>query len=399
MAVVVVRRTCINVKNDRERYRYMVIFHAIEGFLYIIRLIIIGTDLSAVSLQTNTTLGTFLGLIFLFDFLGGCVILFANIFYLLITYLIPILYETDGDDIPYLRRYNLLRVSALTCITCDYYDDHPRAILLTRFIILVGCYILRFVAFVLSAVCANRYSPRGIAFAVFASISLLPSAFTIFLEYNHYHRLWNYFPDGDAKAQRNTHHTQFLPYSIINDQRTSSWGASLCKNDKYCRSRDLIHVLMHHSGSKQYRRDDGTMIGFHRTSPKSAIGISKTGFVVNPTKSGMLGSGAYFATCIDHTQFKAEHFGTYICALVDPGADLYVTSNRKDAKALANHGTAVYFQHPQNKDEFCVRTGEQIREWIIVVDQDETRRGTNDEDPKEVIIDRFCSDVYVGCIF
>ena len=399
MSAVEVQQRCINVKNDHERYRWMIRFHAIDGFLYIIRLIIICTDLSAVSLQSETTLDVFLGLIFVFDFLGGFMILLANIFYLLITYLIPILYETDGDDIPYLRRNILLRLSALTCITCDYYEDHPRSILLTRVIILVACYVLRFIAFVLSAVCANRYLPRGIAFAVFGAVSLLPSSFTIFLEYSHYRRLGNYFPIGNAKAQGVSDTVQFLPYSIINDQRTSSWSASLCKNDKYCRSRDLLHVLMYHSGSKQYRRDDGTMIGFHQTSPKGAIGISKDGFKVNPDNIGMLGAGAYFATCIDHTEFKAEHYGAYICALVDPGKDLYITINRKDAKAKQGDGTAVYFQHPQNKDEFCVRNGEQVTKFIVVVDQDEARTGKNDENPKEIITDRFYTDVYVGCIF
>jgi hypothetical protein len=392
-----VRPNRINVRNDLQRYEYMVIFHTIEGLSYIIRLIIICTDLSAASLPTETDLGTFLGLVFLFDFLGGFVIVFVNIFYLLITYLIPILYETDGDDIPYLRRYTLLRISALTCISCDYYGDHPRSVLLTRFIILLICYILRFVAFILSAICANLYAPRGIAFAVFAGISLVPSAFTIFLEYNHYRRVWNYFPDNDEKVERTARHIQFIPYSITNDQRTSSWGASLCKNDKYCRSRDLLHVLMQHSGSKQYRRDDGTMIGFHQTSPKGAIGISKTRFM--ESTNGMLGSGAYFATCLAHTEFKAVHYGTYICALIDPGPELYVTTNRDDPKAKSNQGSTVYFQHPQNKDEFCVRSGEQIKEWIIVVDQDETRRAENDEKPADVIKDRFHSDVYVGCIF
>ncbi|UJR17826.1 hypothetical protein I4U23_004725 [Adineta vaga] len=309
------------------------------------------------------------------------------------------MYETDADDISYLPRYTLLRLSALTCIACGYYDDHPRAVLATRVIILVVCYILRFSAFVISAVCANRYPPRGIAFAVFAGLSLVPSAITIFLEYNHYRRLWNYFPDDDPKAKRDERHKHFVPSSLINDQRTSSWGGSLCKNDKYCRSRNLLHVLMYHSGSKQYRRDDGTMIGFHQTAPNSAIEISKGGFTI-PTKKGMLGAGTYFATCIDHTQFKAVHYGTYICALVDPGSELYVTTSRKDKKAIEeNYGTTVYFQHRKNKDEFCVREDDQIKEWIMVVDQDETRKGENDGDPKDTIKDRFYADVYVGCIF
>lgn len=287
MTTVEIPTRCVNVNDDRARYNCMKIFHAIEGFLYIVRLIIICTDLSAVSLQTETNLGTYLGLIFLFDFLGGFILLLANIGYMLINYLVPILYETDTDDISCLPRYSLLRISALICITCDYYDENPKAVLMKRYITIVVCYVFRFVAFLLSAVCASFYSPRGIAFAVFAAISLVLSIFNVYLEYHHYRRPWNYFPDGKPKDLRSQPHRQFLPYSIINDQRTDSWGASLCKNHKYCRSRDLLHVLTHHSGSKQYRRDDGTMIGFHQTSPKGAIGISKEGFKIEKTKKSL----------------------------------------------------------------------------------------------------------------
>lgn len=113
----------------------------------------------------------------------------------------------------------------------------------------------------------------------------------------------------------------------------------------------------------------------------------------------MLGPGAYFATCIDHTEFKAVQFNAYICALVDPGKEFFLTADRHDHKARAGDGTTVYFQHPQNKDEFCCRTSEQIKEWIIVIDQDAIDRAPKVPGSDEVIVDKFHPDVYVGCIF
>lgn len=393
---VIVPQRCCNLWNDQQRFNLLFVFHSIEGFLYVVRLIVISTDLNVVSKNVNSTQSVLFGLVFIFDFIGGFIPLLANIIHLLWKYLNSILYDTDADDIPYLRRTRILRMSSLTCFTFTCFTDRLNSVLLTRLIFVYIFSIFRFVAFVISAYCANRYPPRGIAFAVFAAISLIPSLIIIVLETIHCVRLGNYFPfPAHDKLNRNKS-IRFIPYALINDQRTSSWNKSLCHHEKYCTTQDLYHIVMFHSGAKQYHRNDELMVGFHQTSPRAALGISKTQFKISD--KGMLGAGVYFATCIDHTQFKAEHFGAYACVLTSLGKNPYSTTKRRDPIAKKGDITSVYYEHPGNRHEFCIRDPELVKEMIMVIDEKEKRKGKSDEDISNVVTDNFDANQYFGCL-
>jgi hypothetical protein len=397
---VTVRQQCINLNDDLKRHQWMIRFHAIDGFLFLIRFVILCTDLSAASttfIEFQPSIKTFLAFIFLFEVFGGLSVLLANILYSCMVYAGRILYETDKDDIPYCPRKPILRLSTFTCFTCDCYYEHPHAVLLTRVTILSVCFILRFIGFILGAICANRYPPRAIAYTVFAALSFPPSIATMILEYCHHRRLWYYFPDGNATIQRSPNHLQFLPYSIINDQRTSSWRSSLCQRSK-CTSRNLYHILLYHSGSTQYPPylDGGQiLIGFHQTRQTAAFDISRNGFIRSQT--GMLGPGVYFARCMEHTEFKANYRGAYICARVNVGNVQETRSRNPDYNSRLTCDT-VYFKHSSGSDEFCVRNPARIEQWIIVVNQGESIREAAG-DGRDIIQDRFYGETYTGCIY
>ena len=121
-----------------------------------------------------------------------------------------------------------------------------------------------------------------------------------------------------------------MPYSIINDRRTSSWRSSLCKRSG-CVSRNLYHILLYHSGSTQFRDDGKVLIGFHQTSPPFGYAISRSDFI-SSEENKMLGPRVYFATCIDHTEFKANYRGVYICARIRVGE--YVSQEVESLKQM-----------------------------------------------------------------
>lgn len=399
MNSVPLKQRFIILNDDLDRHQWMIRFHAIDGFLFLIRFVILCTDLSAASnaaIELQSTIKSFLAFILLFELVGGLSVLLANILYSCMVYAGRILYETDADDIPYCPRKPLLRLSTFTCFTCDCYYEHPHTVLLTRVAILSLCLFFRFVGFILGATCASHYPPRAIAYTVFAALSLPPSIVTMVLEYYHHRRLWHYFPDDDALTQRSPKHLQFLPYSIINDQRTSSWHSSSCKRPRPCLSRNLYHILLYHTGSTRYGDDAQIMIGFHQTNQAGAFGISKTGFRISD--DGMLGPGVYFATCFEHTEFKANHRGAYICARVNVG-NVIKTTSRNPAVNAAIACDTLYFDHRQHgSDEFCVRNSDRIEQWIIVVNQDDSIRraaaGGRDD-----IKDHFYGETYTGCIY
>jgi hypothetical protein len=371
--------------------------HTIEGVFFLIRFMILYTGLSAASTSASTVqpvIKMFLSFILLFELVGSLSILLANILYKCMVYAERVLYERDDDDLPYCPRKSFWRLSTLTCFTCDCYYEHPYAVLLTRISILGAGIFLRFIAFILGVTCANRYPPWAIGYTVVTAVSFLPSIATMILEYCHHRRLRRYFPDGDSQGQRSPKHRQFMPYSIINDQRTSSWRSSLCQRSS-CTSRNLYHILLHHSGSTQYPDNNGTMIGFHQTDHQSAFHISRTGFRVS--ERGMLGPGVYFATCIEHTEFKAHHRDAYICARVNVGKIERTTDRNAHRNAEINCDT-LYFKHALGSDEFCVRNPDRIEEWIIVVNQDESiRRAITSS--RDNLKDHFYGEAYTGCIY
>ena len=85
--------------------------------------------------------------------------------------------------------------------------------------------------------------------------------------------------------------------------------------------------MMYHSGNTRHppeqTQDNQVVVGFHQKSHAAAYSIAKT--VLQPSKDGWIGPGTYFATSLNHTQFKANQFGAYICAQVDLGKTKRIT--------------------------------------------------------------------------
>ncbi|CAF1545618.1 unnamed protein product [Didymodactylos carnosus] len=346
----------ILLKNDSQRHRVLVLFHLIDGLTFLIRFIILCMDLSAITNNTKNHLNDslrYLLPILVLELLSSFILFLVDSLYLILKYLGGIFYETDSDDICNERKY-LWPLATLICFKkVDCYYDYPKLILLTRIYILIGCWLLRFISFCLACACDNQYFPRGVAYAVITSLSLVLSVFTIFFEYLHYKRLWNYHLQDDYEIKYNKAHLCFLPYSVISDQRTTEWHSPQCRRGSNCQSKSLFHILVYHSS-----RDTAYLIS---TDVK--------GF--KPGSKGMLGEGIYFATSINHTETKAHYFGAYICVKVNLGR-IYRTNVRRPVLTpeLKKHYDTVYFKHSQGLDEFCVLNPKQVLSWIITVNQD-----------------------------
>ncbi|CAF0905373.1 unnamed protein product, partial [Didymodactylos carnosus] len=361
--------------NDAQRHRYLVRIHIVEGIAFWIRFIIICTDLSAASgniVNNAHDSLRYLVVILLFELFTSFILFIADSLYVILRYLGRVFYESDSDDLCNERKY-LWPLATLTCLKqIDCYYDHPHLILLTRVCILIGFWLLRFIAFCLACACGNQYSPRGIAYAVISSFSLVISVFTIITEYLHYKRLWTYHPQNNYDATYNKAHLCFLPYSLINDQRITEWGTSTCKRGKKCESKSLLHLLVYHSGEDQFKpkhdEQNPTVFGFHQTKTNLAYIISQDARGFIPSLKGMLGAGVYFATSINHTETKAHNFGAYICVKVSLGR-VYRTNKREMPSSTEKYDT-VYYEHESGNDEFCILNSEQIQSWIITVNED-----------------------------
>lgn len=85
--------------------------------------------------------------------------------------------------------------------------------------------------------------------------------------------------------------------------------------------------MIHHSRIIRYPSDEKEqnriVVGFHQTRHDYAYSIAREGF--RPSTVGMLGPGIYFATSLNHIEFKANQLGTYMCAKIDLGKIKRVT--------------------------------------------------------------------------
>ena len=393
----------MRLKDDIERYHFLVTLHSITTFAFIIRFIVLCTDLSAA--QSNSI--AFPVVILLLELGSSFVTFISNLVYLFLRYLGPILFESDRERVLCCSQSFAWNYSTLTCIRCECYQENPRLVLLTRCFVLTFFEIIRFIAFILGCVCANRYGPIGLGYAILAAFTFVPAIWLLVVEYLHYHRLWfHYRPDtsDDEKRIYSKSHDGFIPLSITHDQQTSHWQESTCKKGNECLSRNLYHVMMYHSGNTRYPPEQTTdgqiVVGFHQTSHMAAYSIAQKEF--RHSKEGWIGPGTYFATSLNHTEFKANQFGAYICAKVDLGKTKRITTP-SDWKSGENYDT-VYYEHPNSADEFCVHNLKQIRKWIIVVDQDPNVQLLTTKNNEPLPSGRYVEDrveeiVYKGCIF
>jgi len=390
------------LKDDLKRYRYLVTLHTICTIAFIIRFIVLCTDLSAAKGDAVV----YPVIILLLELGSSFVCLIVNLLYIFLHYLGPILFESDREKVLCCSQSFAWNLSTLTCIRCKCYQQHPQLVLFTRFCILLLFELMRFIAFILACVCANRYRPIGLGYAILAGFSLIPSIFLLIVEYLHYHRLWfDYRPDtsSEEKPIYDRLHKRFIPISITNDQQTSHWQVSRCEEGENCSSRNLYHVIMYHSGNTRYppekTTDNQIVVGFHQTSHSAAYSIAQTHF--RNSKDGWIGPGTYFATSLNHTEFKANQFGAYICAEVDLGKTKRIT-NPKTWRSEEHYDT-IYYQHPSGADEFCVHNLKQIRSWIIVIDQDPNeklllQKYNGPLSSGKYVVDRLEDIVYKGCL-
>ncbi|CAF0734112.1 unnamed protein product [Didymodactylos carnosus] len=100
---------------------------------------------------------------------------------------------------------------------------------------------------------------------------------------------------------------------------------------------------------------------------------------ISRTPPQLLGFGIYFARSIARTEGKAREAGAYICAEVRMGKVLEVTRN--DTHRVSNSDMwwtdydTVYYRHDEEeKDEFCVKSPDQVLRWIIYVEQPMDRK-------------------------
>ena len=391
------------LKDDFKRYRALVILHIIGTIAFVIRFIVLCTDLSSAKSEAIA----FPVVILLLELGSSFITLIANSLYVFLRYLGPILFESDREKVCCCSQSFSWNLSTLTCFRCKCYSEHPQLVLITRFIVLILFEIMRFVAFILACVCANRYSPTGLGYAILGGFSLVPAIFLLVIEYLHHHRLWfNYHPDISDAAEKPPYddgHQRYLPTSLTHDEQTSHWQNSRCDKGTLCSSRNLYHAIMYHSGNTRYSPDQTTdnqiVIGFHQTSHNAAYSIAKTG--IRPSADGWIGPGTYFATSLNHTEFKANQFGAYVCALVDLGK----TKRIKETKAWSTGDTydTVYYEHPRGCDEFCVHNPKQIRSWIIVVEQDPDATALQQKNNAPLPNGKYVEDyleeiVYRGCL-
>ncbi|CAF2060759.1 unnamed protein product [Rotaria magnacalcarata] len=390
-------------KDDFKRYKYLVTLHTICSVAFIVRFIVLCTDLSAASSNSIAY-----AVIILLLELGSSFITFtANILYIFLRYFGPILFESDREKFGCCSQTFAWRVSTLTCFRCECYREHPQLVLITRFGVLLLFEVMRFIAFALACVCANRYGPIGLGYSILAGFSLVPAIFLLVVEYLHHHRLWFHYRPDSASENNITYaerHIRFLPITMTNDQQTSHWQDSRCDEGENCLSRNLYHVIMYHSGNTRYppeqTLDNQIVIGFHQTSHAAAYSIAQS--ELRPSSTGWIGPGIYFATSLNHTEFKANQFGAYICAKVDLGKTKRIT-NPKDWSS-GDQCDTVYYEHPHGADEFCVHNQNQIRSWIIVIDQDPNVRFLQEKNNKPLpsgnyVEDRLEDTVYRGCQF
>ncbi|CAF2839922.1 unnamed protein product [Rotaria sp. Silwood2] len=100
---------------------------------------------------------------------------------------------------------------------------------------------------------------------------------------------------------------------------------------------------------------------------------------ISTTPPQMLGFGIYFARSVANTEGKAREAGAYICAEVRMGKVLMLT--KSELHTVSNKNSwwleydTVYYKHDQEaRDEFCVKSPDQVLKWIIYIGPGEDQK-------------------------
>ncbi|CAF1403883.1 unnamed protein product, partial [Didymodactylos carnosus] len=148
--------------------------------------------------------------ILIFKLFGSLVLIFSNYLYLITKCCLKTLY--NDDDTPTnscCNRNTLWHLSTY-----------------------VIYFSFRFLSFLLGVSCANRYSPRAVAYTTISSLSLIPSVILLILECIHFFRLWTYRPNNAYNRRLHRSRLCFIPFEITNDAQFKQQNISLCKQQK-----------------------------------------------------------------------------------------------------------------------------------------------------------------------
>ena len=272
------------------RYKTLKIFHLIDSLTFIIRFIVICIDLSNPKLhQTNASFSI---IIFILEFTASFPILLSNLTYCFLI-LCPVLAPPQQRIRTYFYPRTLLRISTMSCFACKCFHEHPAGIQLTRLAILVICFLMRFTAFVLGALCATKFNPVCVPYAVLSSLFLIPSLLTVVIEMFHFHVFWNFrpFANSDLPKQYARGFLKFIPYNMTYVKRAEYYGADNSDTGCQCDSASLSHTILYHSSTVLPKIplppliDGKILIAYHLTSKEKAISILTTGFPLDKHKN------------------------------------------------------------------------------------------------------------------
>ena len=278
----------------------------------------------------------------------------------------------------------LHRFIQLNC-NCPWYKTRPQMRFIVRLIYLGLCFLFRIIAISLYASASN--TSGGGTLAAVCAISLACLTLILPLDLYHYCVWWHYRPSCDTKCSMvSKKHRRYIPYHLMGDNRTMRLGDKPCLDGHSCSNRTLEHIMIFHlSDHKPQARffdlpqttpGKARYIGFHQTSPDAAVSIAHSDFRISDTYKGtMLGHGVYFARSIDGTQRKANNGGAYICAEIEMGRvkrvgeEAYQSVYRGKNDWWSEYDTMYLCHTDDARDEFCVKSPDQVLHWIMIVDE------------------------------
>ncbi|CAF1489437.1 unnamed protein product [Adineta ricciae] len=290
------------------------------------------------------------------------------------------------------------RMLTMRC-NCPCYRTRPKFRFINRVILLILCVLFRIISSIL-------YSVGGRTLLVIVcSISIVFLLISLAYDYYHYRMWWHYRPEKDTRHTKySSKHRRFLPYHILGDNRDPmTLGNEPCTHEP-CDNRKLEHILIYHYSDHrpQQRWFDISnqtqfYVGFHRRGAEKAIKIAHSEMPLSRKEPQMLGFGIYFARSIEDTKGKARQDGAIICATIRMGKVLLVersdVSRVQDTDSWHQEYDTVYCKHPNPAlDEFCIKSADQILEWVIVIDE------SCDRKVKKYGLDTEFSDTRCLCI-
>ncbi len=273
------------------------------------------------------------------------------------------------------------RFISLNC-NCPCYQARPQLRFGFRFIFLLICLCLR-IFVIIGCLILSRSIMKKLA--IICGISCIFLIFQFLLDYYHYRVVWHYIPDGDNQERKSlsVKHQRYLPYHLLGHNRSNKIGNKPCKNKTNCKDRQLEHIMIFHANDyqpqlrwsevKKYTTVN-TYIGFHQTTPESAIQIAHSDFLPSLKPPQMLGFGIYFARSLENTFGKARNNGAFICAEIRMGNVKEVVVSQleevRNSDQWWNEYDTVYYNHQdETRDEFCIKNSSQIIRWIMTIDE------------------------------